>query len=83
MGLNYGKIRNTMRYGYKRNNFIPMLFASGPCLSKDTMQLSSFFNHKFLLGKIAMKINHGCQILSLIIKKFNLKKKNWSFRIII
>ena len=78
MGLNYGKIRNTMRYGYKRNNFIPSAgFASGPCLSKDTMQLSSFFNHKFLLGKIAMKINHGLPnfIFDKLKKKFNLKKK--------
>ena len=80
MGLNYGKIRNTMRYGYKRNNFIPSAgFASGPCLSKDTMQLSSFFNHKFLLGKIAMKINHGLPnfIFDKLKKKFNLKKKKY------
>ncbi len=72
LGLSYRKIRKIMKYGYDRNNFIPSAgFASGPCLSKDTMQLSSFFNHKFLLGKIAMDINHG--LPNFIIK--NLKKK--------
>ena len=48
--LDFFKIRKIMRDGYKRNTNIPMSgFTAGPCLLKDTMQLSSFFNHKFLL----------------------------------
>ena len=52
-------------------------FTAGPCLLKDTMQLSSFYNHKFLLGHSAMKINEGIPkfIISSLEKKFNLKKK--------
>ena len=78
LGLNYEKIRKIMKYGYDRNNFIPSAgFASGPCLSKDTMQLSSFFNHKFLLGKVAMDINHGLPgfIIKNLKKKINIKNK--------
>ena len=54
LGLSYRKIRKIMKYGYDRNNFIPSAgFASGPCLSKDTMQLSSFFNH-IIMGAISV-----------------------------
>ena len=78
LGIDYGKIRKVMKYGYDRNNFIPSAgFASGPCLSKDTMQLSSFFDHRFLLGKVAMDINHGLPrfIVKNLKKKINLNKK--------
>ena len=52
------KIRNIMRDNYDRNLNIPSAgFAAGPCLLKDTMQLSSFYNHNFSLGKSAMSIN--------------------------
>ena len=67
-----------MRDGYKRNAHIPMSgFTSGPCLLKDTMQLSSFYNHKFFLGHSAMKINEGIPkfIIDKLEKKYNLKKK--------
>jgi UDP-N-acetyl-D-mannosaminuronic acid dehydrogenase len=34
-------------------------FAAGPCLLKDTLQLSAFNNNRFLLGHAAMLINEG------------------------
>jgi len=59
-GLDFFKIRNLMRDNYKRNTNIPMAgFTAGPCLLKDTMQLSSFYNHKFSLCHAAMSINEG------------------------
>lgn len=57
-GLNFFKIREIMKDGYKRNAHIPMSgFTAGPCLLKDTMQLSSFYNKKFSLGHAAMNVN--------------------------
>ena len=76
--LNFFKIRDIMKDGYLRNSSIPMSgFTAGPCLLKDTMQLSSFYNHKFLLGHSAMTINEGIPkfIINKLEKKFNLKKK--------
>jgi len=58
--INFFKIRDIMRDGYLRNANIPASgFTAGPCLLKDTMQLSSFYNHKFLLGHSALSINEG------------------------
>ena len=67
-----------MRKDYKRNLSIPKAgFAAGPCLLKDTMQLSSFYNHKFLLGHSAMFINEGLPkfLINKLNEKYNLKKK--------
>ena len=63
---------------YKRNANIPMSgFTAGPCLLKDTMQLSSFYDHNFLLGHSAMSINEGIPkfIIDKLSAKYNLKKK--------
>ena len=58
--LDFFKIREIMKDGYKRNAHIPMSgFTAGPCLLKDTMQLSSFYNKKFSLGHSAMGVNEG------------------------
>ncbi len=76
--LDFFKIRDIMRDGYMRNANIPMSgFTAGPCLLKDTMQLSSFYNHKFLLGRAAMSINEGIPkfIINKLRQNFNLKKK--------
>ena len=41
-------IRKDMMNGYDRNNNLYKAgFAAGPCLVKDTMQLSSLFNKRF------------------------------------
>jgi len=76
--LNFFKIRNIMREGYLRNANIPESgFTAGPCLLKDTMQLSSFYNHRFKLGHAAMSVNEGIPefIIKNLQKKYNLKKK--------
>jgi len=76
--INFFKIRDIMRDGYIRNANIPASgFTAGPCLLKDTMQLSSFYNHKFLLGHSALSINEGIPkfIINKLNTKYNLKKK--------
>ena len=73
-GLNFHKIRKFMRDNYDRNiNIAPAGFTAGPCLLKDTMQLSSFYKHKFLLGKSAMQVNENLPIY--IVKKISEKIK--------
>ncbi len=76
--LNFAKVRDYMREGYERNLNLPYSgFTAGPCLLKDTMQLSSFYKNKFSLGISAMKVNESFP--DLIIKKIkkikNFKKK--------
>ena len=76
--LNYSKIRKIMREGYERNINLPSAgFTAGPCLLKDTMQLSSFYQQKFSLGHAAMDINEMMPnfILKKIKKIKNVKKK--------
>ena len=77
-GLDFFKVRNLMRDNYKRNADIPLAgFTAGPCLLKDTMQLSSFYNHRFPLFHDAMSINESLPrfIINKLNEKYNLKKK--------
>ena len=56
----FDRIRKIMMQDYDRASGLPSAgFAAGPCLLKDTMQLSSFYNNNFLLGQAAMNINEG------------------------
>ena len=49
--VDYDKVRYAMREGYERALILPSAgFAAGPCLLKDTMQLSAFSSNNFLLG---------------------------------
>ena len=76
--LDFFKIRNIMREGYSRNANIPTAgFTAGPCLLKDTMQLSSFYNYKFSLGHTAMSVNEGLPkfLIKELNKKYDLRKK--------
>jgi UDP-N-acetyl-D-mannosaminuronic acid dehydrogenase len=76
--LNFEKIRNIMMDGYERNTNIPMSgFTAGPCLLKDSMQLSSFYSHNFSLGHTAMKINEGLPLFLIndLQKKIDISKK--------
>ena len=76
--LNFFRVRNLMRDNYDRNLNMPAAgFTAGPCLLKDTMQLSSSYGHKFLLGKSAMIVNEGLPrfIVNKLNEKINLKKK--------
>lgn len=77
--LNYERVRKYMVESYPRAQGLPMAgFAAGPCLLKDTMQLSSFFKNKFQLGLSAMNINEGLPnfIVSQLKKNYNLNDLN-------
>ena len=79
LNIDYKKLRELMIDGYSRNKDLALPgFTAGPCLLKDTMQLSSFLKGKFQLGYEAMKINEGLPIF--LIKKLeerlSIKNKN-------
>ncbi|MBW2977060.1 nucleotide sugar dehydrogenase [Candidatus Woesearchaeota archaeon] len=77
-GVDYDKVRHAMREGYERAHSVPGAgFAAGPCLLKDTMQLSAFNSNNFLLGHAAMMINEGLPnfIVENLRKKYDLSKK--------
>ncbi len=60
MGVDYNLLRKKMTHGYDRNKSIPSAgFTAGPCLLKDTMQLTAFTQNQFSLGHNAMLINEG------------------------
>ena len=59
-GVDVHRIFEGMKKDYPRAANIPKPgFAAGPCLLKDTMQLSAFSNNQFSLGESAMLINEG------------------------
>lgn len=59
-GADFYAIFNAMTHNYPRTkNFPKPGFAAGPCLLKDTMQISAFTSNKFFLGHSAMLINEG------------------------
>lgn len=59
-GTDFYKIYHAMTYKYPRaKNFPKPGFAAGPCLFKDTMQISAFAQNTFFLGHSAMLINEG------------------------
>ena len=75
--LEYNRIRKGMSNSYGRVTNLPSAgLAAGPCLLKDTMQLSAFYKHNFALGHSSMLVNEGLPsfIISKIEKKIDLKK---------
>jgi UDP-N-acetyl-D-mannosaminuronic acid dehydrogenase len=59
-GLDFFKIFDALKYDYPRaKHFKGPGLAAGPCLFKDTMQLSAFHKNNFFLGQAAMLINEG------------------------
>jgi UDP-N-acetyl-D-mannosaminuronic acid dehydrogenase len=59
-GLDYNRVLNAIRQEYPRAADLPSPgFAAGPCLLKDTMQLSAFTPDHFPMGQAAMQINEG------------------------
>ena len=59
-GLDFDRILHGCRYNYPRMAGLPGPgLAAGPCLLKDTMQLSAFSRNSFPLGHSAMLINEG------------------------
>jgi UDP-N-acetyl-D-mannosaminuronic acid dehydrogenase len=59
-GLDYFRIHDAMVGGYERADDYPLPgFTAGPCLLKDTLQLSAFERSRFPLGHAAMLVNEG------------------------
>lgn len=59
-GLDFYRILNAMKEDYPRaKHFARAGLAAGPCLFKDTMQLSAFHSNEFFLGHSAMLVNEG------------------------
>jgi UDP-N-acetyl-D-mannosaminuronic acid dehydrogenase len=59
-GIDFYAIHEAMTSEYPRAKGFPRAgFAAGPCLFKDTMQLSAFNNNALFLGHAAMLVNEG------------------------
>lgn len=59
-GLDYNHVLAAIRQDYPRALDLPGPgFAAGPCLLKDTMQLSAFTPDHFPMGQAAMQVNEG------------------------
>ena len=76
-GVNYSNIVHAMTHSYPRMQGFPSAgFAAGPCLFKDTMQLSSFAQNQFSIGSSAMLANEGLPlyVIEKIKKTFDLNQ---------
>jgi UDP-N-acetyl-D-mannosaminuronic acid dehydrogenase len=59
-GLDFYRIYEAVTRRYPRmKSFARAGFAAGPCLLKDTLQLSAFSGNNFFMGHAAMLINEG------------------------
>src|SRR6202050_1992326 len=59
-GLDFQRIYGAVTHRYPRmKSFAKAGFAAGPCLLKDTLQLSAFSGNNFFLGHSAMLVNEG------------------------
>lgn len=77
-GVDFYDIYNAMTQDYPRlKSFARAGLAAGPCLFKDTMQLSAFSGNNFFLGHSAMLVNEGLPdfIVSGMQKKYDLRDK--------
>lgn len=60
MGVDFARVHEAVTFDYPRAADLPGPgFAAGPCLLKDTMQLSAFNDNRFVLGHSAMLVNEG------------------------
>lgn len=58
--LDFYRIYDAVTLNYPRmQSFARPGFAAGPCLLKDTLQLSAFANNNFFMGHAAMLVNEG------------------------
>lgn len=59
-GVDYGRVLAGLKQDYPRARDLPGPgFAAGPCLMKDTMQLTAFDQFAFPLGAAAITVNEG------------------------
>lgn len=62
-GLDFHRILDAIKEDYPRaKHFSSPGLTAGPCLLKDTMQLSAFHKNNFFLGQSAMLVNEGLPI---------------------
>ncbi len=76
-GVDFYNVYNAMTKDYPRlKSFARAGLAAGPCLFKDTMQLSAFSGNNFFLGHSAMLVNEGLPgfIIESMKKKYNLSQ---------
>jgi len=60
LGIDFENVRSALTYDYPRAEDLPSAgFTAGPCLFKDTKQLSVANLNKFALGNAAIEINDG------------------------
>jgi UDP-N-acetyl-D-mannosaminuronic acid dehydrogenase len=72
-GADYSRVLDAIRRDYPRASDLPGPgFSAGPCLLKDTMQLSAFTPDHFPMGQAAMQINEGMP--SYIIDSLNFRQ---------
>lgn len=77
-GHDFYNVYNAMTEDYPRlKAFAKAGLAAGPCLFKDTMQLSAFSGNNFFLGHSAMLVNEGLPgfIIDAMKQKYDLSKK--------
>ena len=79
-GIDYYRVYNALTDDYPRTASFPKAgLAAGPCLFKDAMQLSAFYQNNFFLGQSAMLVNEGLPnfLVNQLEKKMgSLAKKN-------
>jgi len=76
-GTDFYNIYNAMTEDYPRlKSFAKAGLAAGPCLFKDTMQLSAFSGNNFFLGHSAMLVNEGLPafVVDAMKQKYDLSK---------
>jgi UDP-N-acetyl-D-mannosaminuronic acid dehydrogenase len=74
-GYDFYNVYNAMTEDYPRlKSFAKAGLAAGPCLFKDTMQLSAYSGNNFFLGHSAMLVNEGLPgfIIDAMKKKYDL-----------
>ena len=74
-GLDYERIRSAVTFHYPRAADLPGAgLAAGPCLLKDTMQITAFAENRFTLGHAAVMVNEGLPlyILGKLEQRFDL-----------
>lgn len=77
-GVDYQRVLTAMKHNYPRMKSMPRPgFAAGPCLVKDTMQLSAFARNQFGLGHAALLINEGLvlHVIEDLKRRFDLADK--------
>ncbi|MHB8488483.1 MAG: nucleotide sugar dehydrogenase [Candidatus Dormibacteria bacterium] len=74
-GVDYERIRHAVTFHYPRAADLPGAgLTAGPCLLKDTMQITAFAENRFTLGHAAVMVNEGVPlyVLGKLERRFDL-----------